>query len=280
MHSILKLIFCFFVLAACSCKQEIDALQSQRQIAGYNLVWSDEFEGAYLDTTKWEFQTGDDSQNRRPKGLGNDEFRWHTRSNCEVRDGNLIITLREEKKNEHNYTSCGLRSLNKGDWKYGRFEIRAKLACEHGLSSVIWMLPSKPVYGRWAASGEIDIMEMFGHENNKVYGTIHYGNEWPGNIKHGTSFKLPEGDFSSEFHVFRLEWEDDEIRWYVDDTHYQTLNEWYSQGNVYPAPFDQPFYLLLNIAVDGNCCGKPGSSTHFPRKMIVDYVRVYKKNQG
>jgi len=164
-----------------------------------------------------------------------------------------------------------------GDWKYGRFEIKAKLPYGQGLWPAIWMLPTDWVYGGWAASGEIDIMELVGNDPATVYGTLHYGGAYPDNVHTGASYKLDFGNFALDFHVFALEWDATEIRWYVDDSLYQVQREWYSHGNDYPAPFNQRFHLLLNVAVGGNWPGNPDNTTSFPQKMEVDYVRVYQK---
>jgi len=266
-----------FFLSSCYKNEKSATEQTSLENTDYKLIWADEFDGAVVDSNKWEFQIGDGSMYSLPSGWGNNELQWYTKSNCELRDGALVITARKEQVNDHNYTSTRLRSIDRGDWKYGRFEIRAKLPAGHGLWPAIWMLPSNNYYGGWAASGEIDIMEMLGHETDKVYGTLHYGASYPKNVHHGSSFKIPEGNFTDEFHNFCIEWEEDEIRWYVDGVHYQTLNEWYTDGNPYPAPFDQPFHLLLNVAVGGDWPGYPDSSTVFPQQMVVDYVRVYKK---
>ncbi len=247
------------------------------QIEGWDLIWQDEFEGASVDTSKWQFQSGDGTEVGLPPGWGNNELQWYRKDNAAVEDGRLIITARQETHQGLDYTSARLRTMEKGDWKYGRFEIRAKLPAGQGLWPAIWMLPTDWIYGGWAASGEIDIMEMRGHEPAKVYGTLHYGGEWPDNVHTGTSYLLPKGVFSAEFHVFRLDWQEGEIRWYVDGQHYQTQTEWYSEGYPFPAPFDQTFHMLLNVAVGGNWPGPPDSTTTFPQTMEVDYVRVYKK---
>jgi beta-glucanase (GH16 family) len=120
-------------------------------------------------------------------------------------------------------------------------------------------------------------MELLGQEPNKVYGTLHYGGEWPANIHTGTSYTLTNGNFSEDFHLFTLEWDTTAFRWYVDSTLYQTQTQWNSTNGLYPAPFDQRFHLLLNVAVGGNWPGNPDDTTQFPQMMTVDYVRVYKK---
>jgi hypothetical protein len=151
-----------------------------------------------------------------------------------------------------------------------------KLPYGQGLWPAFWMLPTDWVYGGWAASGEIDIMELVGHAPNVVHGTIHYHGEWPENWSSGGSWTLPSGNFSDDFHVFALEWQEGIMRWYVDGIHYLTRTSWDTvAGAPFPAPFDQRFHLLLNVAVGGNWPGNPDPSTVFPQQMVVDYVRVY-----
>jgi beta-glucanase (GH16 family) len=155
--------------------------------------------------------------------------------------------------------------------------VRAKLPAGRGLWPAIWMLPTEDKYGGWAASGEIDIMELLGQEPNIVYGTLHYGGSWPKNTHTGKSFVLPHGTFADDFHVFAIEWEAGVIRWYVDGTLYQTQTQWRSDGGPFPAPFDQSFHLILNVAVGGQWPGPPDAKTVFPQHMLVDYVRVYQR---
>ncbi|TFH04613.1 MAG: glycoside hydrolase family 16 protein, partial [Spirochaetales bacterium] len=153
---------------------------------------------------------------------------------------------------------------------------RARLPEGQGIWPAIWMLPTDSEYGGWAASGEIDIMELVGHIPGRVHGTLHFGGEWPNNTSIGDSFKLTGGRrFSEEFHVFTLIWEPGVFRWYVDGEHYQTRKFWRTSGHDFPAPFDRRFHLLLNVAVGGNWPGTPNETTVFPQEMVVDYVRVY-----
>jgi beta-glucanase (GH16 family) len=195
--------------------------------------------------------------------------------NSFIEDGVLVIQALEERYRGRTYTSARIRTLNEGDWLYGRFDIRAKLPYGQGIWPAIWMLPTENIYGGWAASGEIDIVELLGQEPNVIYGTIHYGGSWPKNVHSGDSYQLSEGDFSDEFHIFSLQWEPGEIRWYVDGEHYQTQTKWTTENGVFPAPFDQSFHLILNVAVGGNWPGAPDETTTFPQRMMVDYVRVY-----
>jgi beta-glucanase (GH16 family) len=242
---------------------------------GWELVWNDEFNGNQIDLSKWEYEVNG-------HGGGNNELQYYTDrvENSFIEDGKLVIQALKETytgpDGEREYTSARLRTANKGDWKYGRFEIRAKLPSGRGLWPAIWMLPTDWVYGGWPASGEIDIMELLGQEPWKIYGTIHFGG--PGDHQQaGAQYTLSAGLFSDGFHVFALEWEINEIRWYVDDSLYETQNNWYSTGQNYPAPFDQRFHILLNVAVGGNWPGSPDQTTIFPQRMTVDYVRVFKR---
>ena len=243
---------------------------------GYELVWNDEFNGTHIATVRWEHEVNG-------WGGGNNELQYYTDrpENSYVENGLLYIVARKEEytgpDGTRQYTSARMRTLNIGDWQYGRFDIRAKMPVGQGMWPAIWMLPTEWIYGGWAASGEIDIMEYLGHEPNKVYGTLHYGGTPPDNVHSGTSYTLPNGTFAAGFHLFTLEWDTTEFRWYVDGDLYQTQKEWYTQNQMYPAPFDQKFHLLLNVAVGGNWPGNPDDTTVFPQMMVVDYVRVFKK---
>ena len=254
------------------------ALSGAPALAQYQLVWTDTFNGTSLDTSKWSYQVGTGCPNLC--GWGNNELQYYRPENVTVSGGRLRITAKQENYGGMPYTSGRIRTAGLADWAYGRFEVRAKLPKGQGLWPAIWMLPTDWVYGGWAASGEIDIMELVGHEPNRVHGTLHYGEPYPNNTSSGASYALPSGDFSDAFHTFAIEWEPTEIRWYVDDLHYATQNSWWSSGGPYPAPFDRPFHLLLNVAVGGNWPGNPNGSTQFPQVMEVDWVRVYQEGTG
>ncbi len=241
----------------------------------YQLVWSDEFDGNEVDTSKWDFQIGDACELVMGCGWGNNELQYYRKENATVSNGNLVITAKEESFGGLNYTSTRMRTFGKQDWTYGRFEMRAILPEGQGIWPAFWLLFSDETYGGWAASGEIDIMEMTGDHPEKIFGTIHYGGEYPANVWNGKDFTLKNGSFAEDYHIFAVEWEYGEIRWYVDDVHYATQTDWYSTGAPYPAPFNHDMYLILNIAVGGNLPGSPDATTSFPQTMTVDYVRVY-----
>jgi beta-glucanase (GH16 family) len=238
------------------------------------LVWSDEFDGKTLDYSKWG--VAEDAF-----GGGNQELQIYTdrAKNVRVEDGQLILEAHRDNADisgtVREYSSGKIRTKHRGDWKYGRIEVRAKLPIGQGVWPAIWMLPTDDAYGSWAASGEIDIMEYRGQNPSEVLGTLHYGGGWPKNTHSGSSFVLPTGTFHENFHVFAIEWSEGKMVWSIDGKPYQTQTKWHSEGGDFPAPFDQRFYLLLNLAIGGNFLGNPDATTQFPQQFLVDYVRVY-----
>lgn len=242
------------------------------------LVWSDEFDGTYLDPNKWEYMYGDGCS-YGICGWGNDELQWYTSrpENIFVSDGMLHIVAREDYWNGHRYTSARIRTRNRAEFLYGRLEARLQLPEGEGLWPAFWMLPTDSPYGGWARGGEIDIMEAVDvpHES---HGTLIYGDYWPDQVYNGSSYSAGT-NLADGFHVYALEWEPDEMRWYVDDIHYHTVtcDTWWSAAapDEPRAPFDTPFHFLLNVAVGGEWPGPPDGTTQFPQAMIVDYVRVY-----
>ena len=238
------------------------------------LVWQDEFDGNKLDYSKWEAEVN-------AFGGGNKELQIYTdrKQNVRVENGCLVLEARRDNAGvsgtEREFSSGRVRTKHRGDWKYGRIEVRAKLPQGAGIWPAIWMLPTDDRYGGWAASGEIDIVEMKGESPNTVLGTLHYGKEWPKNSYSGEEYQLPSGTFADDFHTFELEWKEGQIDWFVDGKCYQTQTEWKSSGGVFPAPFDQDFHLLFNLAVGGHFVGPPDETTVFPQQMQIDYVRVY-----
>jgi beta-glucanase (GH16 family) len=241
------------------------------------LVWSDEFSNPAIDTSKWGYDTGTGAP--ALAGWGNNELEYYTNrpENARIESGNLVIEALKEAYRGSAYTSARMKTKNKGDWTYGRIEMRAKLPRGQGLWPAIWMLPTDNFYGGWAASGEIDIMEERGQTPSQILGTIHYGGAWPNNTSSGGSYTLTTGTFADTFHVFAIEWVRDTIRWYVDNTLFSTKTSWNSSQAAFPAPFDKRFHLILNVAVGGNFLGNPDQTTVFPQRMMVDYVRVYAK---
>ncbi|MFC1997240.1 family 16 glycosylhydrolase [Chloroflexota bacterium] len=241
------------------------------------LVWADEFDlpdGSQPDPEFWNYSIGTGTG-----GWGNNESQFYTDriENALIEDGNLVIQALEEQYMGGKYTSARVNSMVKAEFTYGRFEARAKLPNTQGIWPAIWMMPALARYGTWPVSGEIDIMEMIGRDPALVHGTIHYGNPKGSQTD---SYFLPTLDtFDQDFHIFAIEWEPDEIRWYVDGEMYHQATSWYTSYPDAPegAPFDQPFYWILNVAVGGDWPGYPNESSKFPQRMTVDYVRVYQK---
>lgn len=248
----------------------------------YHLVWSDDFLESELNIADWNYEM-------RAPGWVNNELQEYTDSieNVYVKDGNLVLKARKTTVSENGvskdyYTSGKVTTQNKHDFKYGKFEIRAKAPKGQGLWPAIWMMPTdESFYGQWPKCGEIDIMELLGHEPNVVYGTIHYGEP---HREQQRKFVLEGETFADDYHTYAVEWEPGEIRFYIDGILYHTANDWFTKvegkGEVtYPAPFDQPFYLQMNLAVGGNWPGKPDATTDFENaEFKVDYVKVYQKD--
>lgn len=240
----------------------------------WKLVWSDEFTEDQIDPAKWRFETGG-------HGFGNNELQYYTNrsKNAYIEDGKLIIQALKESYEGRDYTSAKLTTRGKAEWTYGRFEVRAKLPKGQGIWPAIWMMPKDmSIYGGWPSCGEIDIMELIGCTPNRVHGTLHYGHP---HTYFGGHYTLEEGDFSDQFYTFALEWAPTEFRWYVDDHLYYKKDTWFTkpkggEEEPFPAPFNRPFYLQLNVAVGGNWPGNPDETTVFPQTFIIDYVRVYK----
>ncbi|MGY5450402.1 family 16 glycosylhydrolase [Agarivorans sp. MS3-6] len=282
-----------------------------RPNALWQLVWSDEFNAADIDVAKWSFE-------EHCWGGGNNEQQCYTKrkANAFIENGALHIAAKrgnysgaslpggdKRVKKTLPFTSAKLHTKGKVDWKYGRFEVRAKMPQGQGTWSTIWMLPSNSVYGKWPASGEIDIVEAVNlktktdlqdapstQRESRVYGGLHYGRAFPENVRSGQAYSLPYGKNPADnFHTYAIEWEEGEIRWYVDNLHYATQrqDEWYSQfkengvliNGKGAAPFDENFHLLLNLAVGGSWAENTNDtgvdSSVFPQNLSIDYVRVY-----
>lgn len=262
--SILILILLSLVL--CNCSNKEDPKPSE---ATYQLVWNDEFNiNGLPDNTRWSYDIGGN-------GWGNEEAQYYTSNikNAEVKDGYLYITAIKEELEGKKYTSARLVTKAKGDWTYGRFEIRAKLPKGTGMWPAIWMLPTDWEYGGWPESGEIDIMENLGYIPYFIAATVQTHSY---NFRQNSQKQAITGvpDCYSEFHNYILEWEKEELRLYVDSKLYLTFK---NEGTGFQAwPFDKRFHLLLNIAVGGTFGGVQGiDDSIFPQSMVVDYVRVY-----
>lgn len=276
---------------------------------GWHLVWSDEFDGTTLDKSKWSFDAD-------CWGGGNEEHQCYTKSarNASVQDGKLVITARHERvtgpalpahlrKTAPNpdteavreFSSARLTTKGKAAWRYGRIEVSAKLPQGQGTWPAIWMLPEKDIYGAWAASGEIDILEAVnlgvpcgacpGGRENTILGTLHFGGKWPANKHKGEEVPFP-AVLDDAFHVYAVEWFADRIVWRVDGQVYaeRKSSEWSTTATDRPgAPFDQPFHLILNLAIGGKLPEGRGLRgvrlDGYPKQMQVDWVRVWQQGE-
>lgn len=291
------------------------AASSNAQTASsWSLVWQDEFNGSELDRSKWTVETD-------CWGGGNEERQCYVDrpENLQVRDGRLSIIARRETTTgpalpphleaqqpeaqrgrlaTKEYSSARLNSKGKGDWLYGRIEVRAKAPQGQGTWSAVWMLPTENHYGAWAASGEIDIMEVVnlgtrcqscpGGIENQALGTIHYGGVWPRNVYSGEATVLPPSE--DGYHVYAVQWDPGRITWLVDGRPYatRTYRDWRTEapGRLQTrfAPFDRPFHLILNLAIGGNLSESRNergvSPEGFPKSLEIDWVRVFQRQDA
>lgn len=238
-------------------------------------VWAEEFNYNGLpDSSKWSYDRGTGCPDLC--GWGNNElqfYTWNRPENARVENGKLIIETRKEDFQGSKYTSARLVTKQKGDWKYGRIEIRAKLPAGRGLWPAIWMLPTRWEYGGWPRSGEIDIMENVGYWPDSVIATVH--TEAYNGMKGTQKTKgIHQPGIATAYHIYSMEWTENEISFYVDGKEVNRFSN--DRTGVDAWPFDKEFHLLLNIAVGGNWGGKFGvDDAVFPQRMEVDWVRVY-----
>jgi beta-glucanase (GH16 family) len=240
---------------------------------GYTLAWSDEFNGTSLNSNDWGYESGDGCPGLC--GWGNNELEYYTAppNNIMFQDGKMIIEARSETFGGKNYTSARIKTQGKKMFKFGRVDIRAILPKGKGIWPAFWLLPQDNVFGGWPRSGEIDMMEYVGSEPAKVLGTLHYG-PGPNSTYISRNYFLTDGtNFNDKFHVYSLEWKQDQIKWYVDDVLYSTINKADIGANNWP--FNELFFFIINLAVGGNLPGSPDASTTFPQWLIVDYIRIY-----
>jgi beta-glucanase (GH16 family) len=244
--------------------QNADGYITPDNYPGMNLVWSDEFDGATLNTADWNYEKGGG-------GWGNNELEIYTDlpENSFLSDGFLTIKATKNSYNG-NYYSARLTTKGKKEFTYGRIDIRAKMPIGQGIWPALWMLGGNISTVGWPACGEIDIMEYLGHESDKVYGTIHYND---GGHKYiGGNYKVSQSEnYHDKFHVFTILWQENSIEWYVDYKKYYSV----TPSTVRFDAFRLPQFFIFNVAVGGNWPGSPNASTVFPQSMIVDYVRVF-----
>ena len=268
--SFLSLGFLGLIFSTYSCNDD----EKQTVVTKFDLVMEDNFDvdGA-PDPSIWAYDIGRGSENN---GWGNNELQYYTDSpdNVVVQNGYLIITAKQEALGGASYTSARLKTQNLFEQKYGRFEARIKLPLGKGLWPAFWMLGSNIDEVVWPQCGEIDIMEYLGNNPTQILGTLH-GPGYSGGESISKKYNLPNSRFDNEFHVFGVEWTETYINWYVDDVLYNQITRKQVEDEGGEWVFDNSFFMILNMAVGGNLPGSPNSSTTFPQRMLVDYVRVY-----
>ncbi|MHC1707323.1 MAG: family 16 glycosylhydrolase [Bacteroidales bacterium] len=249
--------------------------EQQLETRNWQLVWSDDFNGATgesLDSTKWVFDIGTGPNN---DGWGNSELEYYTdrAKNASLDgNGNLAITALRESYAGSPFTSARIKTMGLFEQTYGRFEARIKTPYGPGIWPAFWLLGSNLGTTGWPQCGEIDIMELRGQKPNVINGTLH-GPGYSGAGGITKTFALEDDRFDVDFHIFAIEWDENKIDFFVDNTLYQQLTPDDVSGEWV---FDQPFFLILNVAVGGNYVGFPTNQTPFPQTMLIDYVRVYK----
>lgn len=272
--------------------------------SGWQLVWSDEFDNTAIDRAKWNFDVD-------CWGGGNQERQCYTDrpENARIVDGHLIITARHENftgpalahhmraasadpeaTTTKPFTSARMVTRGKAAWHHGRIEVRAKLPHGQGTWPAIWMLPEASVYGLWAASGEIDILEAVnlgvpcaacpGGRENTILGTLHFGGQWPENALNSSEMHVP--DVLAGFHTFGIIWAPGVIEWTYDGAVFarKEADQWWSvNSGDRLAPFNQPFHLIVNLAIGGGLAEERGlggvDESGFPKTLEVDWVRVW-----
>lgn len=236
---------------------------------GYQLTWFDEFEGVAVKPENWVFETGTGCPDLC--GWGNNELQYYRPENARVGDGVLTIEARNETYAGAVYTSARMKTQARRSFKYGRIDVRALLPGGQGIWPAVWMLGDNITSAGWPACGEIDIMEMIGGagRENQVHGTLHWDDN--GHVSAGGRHTLPDGLFSDAYHVFSIIWDENTIRWLVNDVPFHEINITPS----HMTEFHEKFFLVLNMAVGGNWPGDPDGTTAFPQQMKVDYIRVF-----
>ena len=238
--------------------------------ADWNIIWHDEFEGSQLDLKNWTFDIGGN-------GWGNAEWQAYTDKpeNIRIEDGMLVIEAREDTTLPAGrpYSSARIKTQGLHSWQYGRIEARIKLPYGQGIWPAFWMLGENISNKGWPASGEIDILEFIGREPDHIYATVHAPG-YSGGDGVGSSIVTSADSLKNDFHIYAIEWQENEIRWYFDDRQYFKL----TPNDVPDAwVFDHPFFIILNLAVGGRWPGYPDETTIFPQFLYVDYVRVYQR---
>lgn len=279
-RSSLALLLCLVVLLACDRNKNSEDDGDDEPKECKTLVWSDEFDGATLDLDKWSYYRG---------GWGASKVQnCYVECNVSVSDGFLQIMAKYEPDFQcfnslKDFTSGFIQTKDIVDWKFGYFEARIKTPKSNSIWPAFWMSPTEAIYGAWPRSGEIDVMEIKGHDTTTSYANAHWGASGSDKNQMKGSVSL---DDTSEWHIYAVEWRLGELKFYLDNILYHTINDFKTpNATSHPGPFDTAFYLRLNMAVGGSYLVEPHDDAtnnldQFPATMNVDYVRVYAFHEG
>lgn len=247
------------------------------QYEGYTLIWNDEFNDSEINTQYWNYETGDGAEFGLPTGWGNNELQIYTTepsNSAIVKDGDLsVISINALRNGAGGYTSAKLTTEEKVSARFGRIEVRAKMPQGQGIWPAIWMLGDNRDQIEWPGCGEIDLVEVLGHEPNRYYSTLHYTNGDNSKGEEQQTHQLLEGSFSQDYHLYTLDWNKDSLTFSLDGLQLTTL---FIEDDM--KEFQRSFYFILNIAVGGYWPGNPDNTTTFPQSMKVDFIRVYSKD--
>jgi beta-glucanase (GH16 family) len=240
---------------------------------GFDLVWEEQFTGDVLNSSVWTHEIGNGSS-----GWGNNELEYYREQNTNVSDGYLTITAKKESFSGYNYTSSRIKTQDKKTFVYGRIDIRAKLPKGQGIWPALWMLGNNISSVGWPSCGEIDIMEMIGGEDREktVHGTLHWSSPSGSHAQAGGSKVIASGTYADEFHVYSIEWDEQFVKWYIDDVFFAQIDITQPDHSDL-SEFHEPQFFIINLAVGGNWPGSPNNTTIFPQKLIVDYIRVFQE---
>lgn len=277
-HTLLIILFC---AAGYALLQGTSTNQASAVPGDYELIWSDEFSGSSLDTSKWGYQTGGWN--------GSNVQNCYVAANVTVDGGSLNIYGKYEPgyscggSGTKDFTSGFVQTQNKVSWTYGYFEARMKLPASNSTWPAFWMSPQTSTYGSWPQSGEIDVMEAKGYDKTKMYSNAIWGNSSADRQQQKGTYVV--GDFTA-WHTYGVEWSEGSLKYYVDGVHFHTVNNFDEpNATTHPGPFNIPFYLRLNMAIGGDYLQSPNNDAHnniaqLPALMQVDWVHVYKKTSS
>jgi hypothetical protein len=245
---------------------DAEGFYTPESYASMRTLWTEEFDGSQLDPAYWTYDLGDGCPDLCDWGNNELQLYSDTEDNLKLENGRMTITARSEGNND--FTSARIITKDKLEFTYGRIDIRAKMPKGQGIWPALWLLGANIDDVSWPRCGEIDIMELVGHEPATTHATVHYENN--GYTTSTSKKTLSSGDLSDQFHVYSLIWDKNKLSWFLDN---ERIKFFQKSDDGYP--FDAPFYFILNIAVGGIWPGNPDSTTVFPQTMEVDYIRVF-----